>query len=33
MAVELHEYKLIQSIPGIGTRNAASILAEVGEFD
>lgn len=33
LAAELHEYELIQSIPGIGTRIAATILAEVGEID
>lgn len=33
LATELHEYELIQSIPGIGTRIAATILAEVGEID
>jgi transposase len=33
LAAELHEYELIQSIPGIGARIAATILAEVGEID
>lgn len=33
LAEELMEYDLIQSIPGIGTKIAASILAEIGEID
>lgn len=33
LAEELQEYELIQSIPGIGTKIAATILAEVGEID
>lgn len=33
LAEELMEYDLIQSIPGIGTKIAATILAEVGEID
>jgi transposase len=33
LAEELIEYELIQSIPGIGTKIAATILAEIGEID
>ncbi|MEK5641442.1 IS110 family transposase [Paenibacillus rhizosphaerae] len=33
LAEELQEYDLIQSIPGIGTKIAATILAEIGEID
>ncbi|OME98779.1 IS110 family transposase, partial [Paenibacillus sp. FSL H7-0331] len=33
LAQELLEYDLIQSIPGIGTKLAATILAEIGEID
>jgi transposase len=33
LAEELAEYDLIQSIPGIGTKIAATILAEIGEID
>ncbi|GGE02725.1 hypothetical protein GCM10010911_72240 [Paenibacillus nasutitermitis] len=33
LAEELLEYDLIQSIPGIGTKIAATILAEIGEID
>jgi transposase len=33
LAEELLEYDLIQSIPGIGTKLAATILAEIGEID
>ncbi|NQX60601.1 IS110 family transposase [Paenibacillus qinlingensis] len=33
LAEELLEYELIQSIPGIGTKIAATILAEIGEID
>lgn len=33
LAEELFEYDLIQSIPGIGTKIAATILAEIGEID
>src|SRR4029453_4810397 len=33
LAAELHENELIRSIPGIRTRIAATILAEVGEID
>jgi transposase len=33
LAEELVEYGLIQSIPGIGTKIAATILAEIGEID
>ncbi|BBH24062.1 IS110 family transposase [Paenibacillus baekrokdamisoli] len=33
LAEELQEYDLVQSIPGIGTKIAATILAEIGEID
>ncbi|WP_409342587.1 IS110 family transposase [Paenibacillus sp. MBLB4367] len=33
LAQELLEYDLMQSIPGIGTKLAATILAEIGEID
>jgi transposase len=33
LAEELMEFDLIQSIPGIGTKIAATILAEIGEID
>ncbi|NBD28351.1 IS110 family RNA-guided transposase [Paenibacillus glycinis] len=33
LAEELLEYDLIQTIPGIGTKIAATILAEIGEID
>ncbi len=33
LAEELLEYDLIQSIPGIGAKIAATILAEIGEID
>ncbi|MEW9702873.1 transposase [Paenibacillus sp. SI8] len=33
LAEELLEYDLIQSIRGIGTKIAATILAEIGEID
>lgn len=33
LAEELQEYDLIQSIPGIGAKIAATILAEIGEID
>ena len=33
LAEELMEYELIQSIPGIGSKIAATILAEIGEID
>jgi transposase len=33
LAEKLMEYDLIQSIPGIGTKIAATILAEIGEID
>ena len=33
MANELEEYKVVQSIPGIGEKIAATIISEVGEID
>jgi len=33
MANELEEYKVVQSIPGIGEKIAATISSEVGEID
>jgi len=33
LATEIEEYDLIQSIPGIGPKIAATILAEIGEVD
>jgi transposase len=33
LAEEIEEYDLIQSIPGIGHKIAATILSEIGEFD
>jgi transposase len=33
LAEELEEYELIQSIPGIGNKIAATILSEIGEID
>lgn len=30
---ELEEYKIIQSIPGIGEKIAATIISEIGEID
>jgi transposase len=33
LAKEIEEYNLIQSIPGIGPKIAATILSEIGEFD
>ncbi|WP_261808189.1 IS110 family transposase [Paenibacillus sp. N3.4] len=33
LANEIEEYDLIQSIPGIGHKMAATILSEIGEFD
>ncbi|MFD0681398.1 MULTISPECIES: IS110 family transposase, partial [unclassified Paenibacillus] len=33
LAEKLMEYELIQSIPGISTKIAATILAEIGEID
>ncbi len=33
LAEEVEEYKIIQSIPGIGKKIAATILSEIGEID
>ncbi|SEJ79793.1 transposase, partial [Paenibacillus polymyxa] len=33
LAEEIEEYELIQSIPGIGHKIAATILSEIGEVD
>jgi transposase len=33
LAKEVEEYKIIQSIPGIGKKIAATILSEIGEID
>ncbi|MGG1680337.1 transposase, partial [Neobacillus sp. NRS-1170] len=33
LAKELIEYKIIQSIPGIGEKIAATIISEIGEID
>ncbi|GGD84102.1 hypothetical protein GCM10010911_47940 [Paenibacillus nasutitermitis] len=33
LAEEIQEYDLIQSIPGIGHKIAATILSEIGEVD
>ncbi|MCM3731512.1 IS110 family transposase [Fictibacillus nanhaiensis] len=33
LAGEIEEYKIIQSIPGIGARIAATILSEIGEIE
>ncbi len=33
LAEEMKDYELIQSIPGIGPKIAATILAEIGEID
>jgi transposase len=33
LADEMEEYKMIQSIPGIGEKIAATILSEIGEID
>jgi transposase len=33
LAGEIEEYKIIQSIPGIGEKIAATILSEIGEID
>ena len=30
---EMEEYKIIQSIPGIGEKIAATIISEIGEID
>ncbi|PLT29453.1 IS110 family transposase [Peribacillus deserti] len=33
LAKEIEEYKLLQSIPGIGEKTAATIISEIGEID
>ena len=33
LAEEIEEYKIIQSIPGIGEKIAATIISEIGEID
>ncbi|SUU99831.1 transposase IS116/IS110/IS902 family protein [Cytobacillus firmus] len=33
LAKEIEEYKLLQSIPGIGEKIAATIISEIGEID
>ncbi|MGW6611471.1 IS110 family transposase, partial [Peribacillus butanolivorans] len=33
LAKEIEEYKIIQSIPGIGKKIAATIISEIGEID
>ncbi|MBV7509815.1 transposase, partial [Bacillus sp. sid0103] len=33
LAKEMKEYKIIQSIPGIGEKIAATIISEIGEID
>jgi transposase len=33
LAKEIEEYKIIQSIPGIGEKIAATIISEIGEID
>ena len=33
LAKEIDEYKIIQSIPGIGEKIAATIISEIGEID
>lgn len=33
LASEIEEYKIIQSIPGIGEKIAATIISEIGEID
>ncbi len=33
LANELEEYKIIQSLPGIGEKIAATIISEIGEID
>ena len=32
-AIEIEEYKIIQSIPGIGEKIAATIISEIGEIE
>jgi len=33
LAAQLEEYELLQSIPGIGEKIAATIISEIGEID
>ncbi len=33
LAIEMEEYKIIQLIPGIGEKIAATIISEIGEID
>ncbi|MDF2679109.1 MAG: family transposase [Brevibacillus sp.] len=33
LASEIEEYKIIQSIPGIGEKTAATIISEIGEIE
>ena len=33
LASEIEEYKIIQSIPGIGKKIAATTISEIGEID
>jgi transposase len=33
LANEIEEYQIIQSIPGIGEKNTATIISEIGEID
>lgn len=33
LAVQLEEYELLQTIPGVGKKIAATIISEVGEID
>lgn len=33
LAMDIEEYEIIQSIPGIGGKIAATILSEIGEID
>ena len=33
LASEIEEYEILQSIPGIGEKIAATIISEIGEID
>ena len=33
LAKKIEEYKILQSIPGIGEKIAATIISEIGEID
>lgn len=33
LAMDIEEYKLLQSIPGVGEKIAATIISEIGEID